>query len=298
MSCAASSDPFFDEPDPGLDLTDVDIALAQFRSLRGSARDTAFMGVEREIRRLQGVQAALVHEVAVSSSVDDAHHNVISWVQAVTNSSRSTASYHVRVAKLLADLPLLAAAVAAGEIGADQLALLVGLHSNPRCGHLLTDSETLLLEYATSLRFREFRLVCQRWLAYADPDGAHRDHQTSRENRSVSSSSRGAGHEFHAQGDAFTGDILIEIIDRQAAIELEHDVAWRVNEYGDRANEYPLPRTVNQRRYDAFMAIMFNNGGNGGAGGAAGSGNSGAGLPLVNKRTGLSRTLCEVAVLG
>ena len=150
MSCAASSDPFFDEPDPepqqGLDLTDVDTALAGFRGLRGSARDTAFMGVEREIRRLQGVQAALVHEVAASSSyVDDAHHNVTSWVQAVTNSSKSTALHHTQVAALLADLASLAVAVAAGDVGADQLRLLVGLHSNPRCGHLLTDSEDLLV---------------------------------------------------------------------------------------------------------------------------------------------------------
>ncbi len=273
VSCAASSDPFFDEPEHGLDLSDVDAALTGFRDLRGAERDTAFMGVEREIRRLQGVQAALVHEVAVSSSfVDDAHHNVTSWVQAVTNSSKSTALHHTQVAKLLAELPVLAVAVAAGDVGADQLQLLVGLHSNPRCGHLLADSEDLLLEHAKGLRLREFRLVCQRWLAHADPDGAHRDHETSRENRSVSSTNRGAGHEFRAQGDALTGDILIEIIDRQAAIELEHDIAWRANHYGDRANEYPLPRTNKQRRYDAFMTVMTNNT------------NSGAGseTPLVN----------------
>ncbi len=277
MSCAASSDPFFDDESPRLDLADVDAALAQFRGLRGAERDAAFMGVQREIRRLQGVQAALVHEVAVSSSyLDDAHHNVTSWVQAVTNSARSTALHHVQVAALLAELPVLRAAVAAGEIGADQLRLLVGLHSNPRCGHLLADSEALMLGYAKSLRLREFRLVCQRWLAHADPDGAHRDHETSRENRSVTSSNRGAGHEFHAQGDALTGDILIEIIDRQAAIELEHDIAWRANQYGDQAAQHPLPRATKQRRYDAFIAVMLNNTNGGGVGTGAGD------TPLVN----------------
>ena len=276
VSCAASSDPFFDKPDHGLDLADADTALAGFRGLRGASRDTAFMDVEREIRRLHALRAALVHEVTVSGSfVDDAHHNVTSWVQAVTNSSKSTASHNVRVSKLLADLPVLAAAVADGEIGSDQLRLLVGLRSNLRCGHLLADSEELLLSHAKGLRLREFRIVCQRWLAHADPDGAHRDHETSRENRSVTSLNRGAGHEFHAQGDALTGDILIKIIDRQAAIELEHDIAWRVNEYGDRANEYPLPRTVKQRRYDAFMAIMTNNAG-------CGAGGAGSETPLVN----------------
>ncbi len=224
------------------------------------------MGVEREIRRLHALQAALVHEVAVSGSfVDDAHHNVTSWVQAVTNSARSTAIHHAQVAKLLAELPLVAAAVAAGDIGDDQLRLLVGLHTNPRCRRMIADSEELLLEHAKGLRLREFRVVCQRWLAHADPDGAHKDHETSRENRSVTSSNRGAGHEFRAHGDALTGDILTEIIDRQTAIELEHDIAWRSAQYGDRANEYPLPRTTKQRRYDAFIAVMTNNAGSGGA---------------------------------
>ncbi len=223
------------------------------------------MGVEREIRRLHALQASLVHEVAVSSSyVDDAHHNVTSWLQAVTNSARSTALHHVQVAALLAELPVLAAAVEAGDVGDDQLRLLVGLHSNPRCGPLLADSEELLLGHAKGLRLREFRIVCQRWLAHADPDGAHRDHEASRENRSVTSSNRGAGHEFRASGDALTGDILTEIVNRQAAIELEHDIAWRTNQYGDRANEYPLPRTTKQRRYDAFIAVMTNNAGAGG----------------------------------
>ena len=232
------------------------------------------MSVEREVRRLHALQAALVYEVAASASfVDDAHHNITSWVQAVTNSSRSTAMLATQVAKLLADLPVLAAAVAAGEVGPDQLRLLVGLHGNPRCGHLLADSEELLVGHATSLRLREFRIVCQRWLAHADPDGAHRDHETSRENRSVTSSNRGAGHEFHACGDALSGDILNEIIDRQAAIKLEHDIAWRANQYGDEAAQHPLPRTNKQRRYDAFMAIMNNNAGNAGGG---------AGVPLVN----------------
>ena len=149
MSCAASSDPFFDEPEHRLELSDADAALAGFRGLRGSERDSAFMCVEREIRRLQGLQAALVHEVTMSSSfVDDAHHNATSWVQAVTNSSKSTALHATQVAKLLAELPSLAIAVVAGDVGNDQLRLLVGLHTNPRCGHMLADSEELLLQIA------------------------------------------------------------------------------------------------------------------------------------------------------
>ncbi|MUH49860.1 MAG: DUF222 domain-containing protein [Actinobacteria bacterium] len=265
VSCEADTDPFFYAPGP--DPTDTDTVVGEFRQLRGYARDAAFMGVEREIRRLLAVQAAMVHEVSVSYSyLDDAHHSPTSWVQAITNSSKGAALHHTHVARLFAELPLLAAAAAAGQVGPDQVRLLVGLHTNPRCGHLLAGSEALLLEDAKTLKLHEFRQICQRWLAHADPDGAHREHQLSREHRSVRSINHGAGHELHAQGDALTGDTLREIIDQHAAAELDNDLAWRSATYGDQAAQHPLPRTAQQRRYDAFVAVMLKGAGRDGHG--------------------------------
>jgi hypothetical protein len=200
----------------------------------------------------------MLHEVTVSLSyLDDGHRSITSWVQAVTNSSKSTALRHTHVSKLLAELPILAAAVADGSVGADQLRLLVNLHINPRCGPMLANSERLLVEHATTLRLYEFRQVCQRWQSHADPDGAHRDHQSSRDNRSVRCITHGAGHELFAQGDALTGDMLREIIDHHTTAEFDNDVAWRSAQYGDEADQYPLPRTAAQRRYDAFVAVIL-----------------------------------------
>ena len=66
--------------------------LDQFRGLGGYRRDQAYMAVEREVRRLHGLQAAMLVEVNRSCSfLDDFHHSATAWLQAVTNSSRGTA---------------------------------------------------------------------------------------------------------------------------------------------------------------------------------------------------------------
>ncbi len=251
-------------------------AVDAFRLLRGYERDLAFMRVEREMRRLREVQAAMLFEVAESVSyVDDGHHTPSAWFQAVTNSSRSSAAHTMRVASMLAALPRVAASLEAGEIGDDQLRLLVGLHANPRCGHLLANSEDLLLEHARSLPLRDFRVVCQRWLAHTDADGAHRDHEASRANRHVSNSQVGAGHHLQAEGDALSGDIMMKVLDEYANAEFQVDIADRRAAHGELANEHPLGRTARQRRYDAMLAIFLK-----AAGAQTASGSTRA--PLVN----------------
>ena len=248
--------------------------LDKFRGLGGYRRDQAYMAVEREVRRLHGLQAAMLVEVNRSCSfLDDFHHSATAWLQAVTNSSRGTAVRQTQTAQMLTDLPMLADAVAAGEVGADQLRLLTRLHANERCRDQLPDSEMLLLGHARSLTLRDFRLVCQRWEAHADPDGAHRDHDASRENRSVRSSQVGAGHQLHAEGDALTGEIIKEILDAHAQAEFETDLAERLATYRDQADQYPLARTARQRRYDALLAIFLK---------ATGTTQSTVRVPLVN----------------
>lgn len=252
-----SVDSFVEDPvveDPVIGLVDVD----GFRGLSGFRRDQAYLAVECEVRRLQALQAAMLFEVQRSSSfLDDYHHSARAWLQAVTNSSKSTAIHTVQCAAMLADLPVLAAAAAGGELGGDQLRLLTRLHSNTRCRDLLAGSVELLAGYAKTLTLREFRQVCQRWQAHADPDGAHADHQASRDNRSVTSSQLGAGHLLHAEGDALSGEIITAILDAHAETEYATDIAERAARYGNDANQHPLARTGRQRRYDALYAIFL-----------------------------------------
>jgi Domain of unknown function (DUF222) len=207
---------------------------------------------------LTALQAAMVAEVDRSGSyLDDCHRSTRSWVQAVSNSSKAVAINKVHMAGLLVALPVLAGAVAAGEIGGCQLRLLTRLHITPRCRDQLLDSEGLLVELARTLTLGDFRQACQRWEAHADPDGTHSDHQASRDNRTVRCSTVGSGHLLHAEGDALSGDVMTEILDAHARAELEDDLAELAARYGDQAGQHPLPRTAQQRRYDALLAIFL-----------------------------------------
>ena len=232
--------------------------LDGFRGMRGASRDRAFLAVECEIRRLRAVQARMVTEVNQSGSfLDDGHRSPTNWVQAVTNSSRPSAITITDTAKLIERLPTLAAAFHTGQIGTDQIKLLTKLNTNPRCRDRLPESEQLLLDCARTLTYHDFRRACQRWQNHADPDGAHRDHETSHRNRRVSTATVGAGHILHAEGDALSGDIIGDILNQHTESEFHRDIAERAARYGDQANQHPLARTSQQRRYDALMTIFL-----------------------------------------
>jgi hypothetical protein len=239
--------------------TDVDsFVVDDFMFLSGQARDAAFMSTEREIRRLQALQAGRIrHTETTCGFVDDAFHSITSWLQAVTNVARGSASFRVGVARLLEDMPLLASAGDEGRIGDDQLRLLVRLHTNDRCRPHMAESDALLTGHAASLTLRDFRQVCQRWESWADPDGTQRDHELSHANRSIKIAQTGTEFMLTAQGSAVTGEELEQIIQAHEQAEYEIDIAQRADRYGDQANQYPLARTARQRRFDAFVAVML-----------------------------------------
>ena len=63
----------------------VDIEIDEFVLLSGAARDAAFTSTEREIRRLQALQAGRIRYTETTFGfVDDAFHSITAWLQAVT----------------------------------------------------------------------------------------------------------------------------------------------------------------------------------------------------------------------
>ena len=232
--------------------------LDGFRVLRGRERDEEFMVVEREIRRLQAIQASRVRVVETSGSFgDDRFLSITAWVQGVTNCARPTASFVVRTGRLLADMPVLGVAAAAGAVGPDQLRLLGRLHANDRCRSQLPEFDQILTDAAMALTLRRFRQVCAHWEGYADPDGTHADHQASRQNRSIRFATDGAGFKLAVEGDALTGEMIREIVDAHEQAEYLTDVAERAAKYGANASEYPLARTAKQRQHDAFVNAII-----------------------------------------
>lgn len=260
-------------------VVNVADVMNEFSMLGGARRDDALMSVEREIRRLQAVRSTMIADVEFSASfVDDGHHSPTHWLQAVANCARSTAARQVNIAAMLHELPVAALAASRGDIGDDQLRLLLKLFVNQRGRQALVESESeaMLVGYAVSLTFRDFAQVCERWLAHVDPDGNIRDHELSRQARRVTNAQVGAGHVLTAQGDALSGDIINRILDAQAQAELDQDRADLVAAYGDSADQHPLARTSRQRRYDALLSIVLK------GAGASSPAATGFAEPLVN----------------
>ena len=265
------------------DVADVVNVMDEFSMLGGARRDDALMSVEREIRRLQAVRSTMIADVAFSASfVDDGHHSPTHWLQAVANCARSTAARQVNIAAMLRELPVVALAASRGDIGDDQFRLLLTLFLNQRGRQALAESESeaMLVGYASTLTLRDFAQVCERWLAHVDPDGNIRDHELSRQARRVTNAQVGAGHVLTAQGDALSGDIINRILDAQAQAELDQDRADLVAAYGDSADQHPLARTARQRRYDALVSVVLK----GAAAASSSPSSSPAGFaePLVN----------------
>jgi hypothetical protein len=116
------------------------------------------------------------------------------------------------------------------------------------------------VDWATRFSFYDFARLIRRWLLAADPDGAHRDHEASRENRHVKYSQLGAGYMLSAEGDALTGEKIHEVLTRRTEDEYRKDLAAREAMWGDDAANHPLPRTARQRHYDAFVSIFLDGG--------------------------------------
>ncbi|MEO6123750.1 MAG: DUF222 domain-containing protein [Ilumatobacteraceae bacterium] len=248
--------------------------MGAFALLRGGERDAELLGVAKLIRELTVVQAEMIQSVAVSGAFsDDAHCSAKSWVEAVLNSSPTTAANIVKTAELLADVPQLASALRAGSVGCDQVDELRKLYGNDRCRAELRARGYRLVGPAKQLTFSDFHQVLDRWKAHVDPDGNHRDHEASRQRRHVRFGTVGHEGVIHAEGDAASTEEMIDILKAHVESEFLKDCEERRLRHGVDAEIHPLRRTHGQRCYDALQEIFRK---------AAGTGVAGVSDPTVN----------------
>ncbi len=222
--------------------------------------------LDTEVRRLE-VQARELdaRRLAVRAAAEntqtftiDGHTSAKAYLRATTNQPAAVALAETRRARLCRDFPAVGEALITGRIGIGQIDELVRITRNPRAvTHLDDEQITMLLGHAEHLSIRNFANAVDHWLMWADPDGAWRDQTESIDHRSghvvvtnceVSLSAMG--------GDVLTAEALTNIFDHFVELEFRKDCEARKAQYGDRADEFPLPRTDAQRRFDAFVAIF------------------------------------------
>ncbi len=234
------------------ELLNVDVG-----SLAGVATDDVLARIEVERRRLDALAAQVIaHGVATERWTEDGHRSVQQWVSAVTNCSPPAASQHVRRSRIIGELKRVADAWVDGDVGTGQVDELARLLRNPRAAHHLAGSEELLLEQARTMRFADFTVVTERWLAYADPDGHLKRHDDARKQRSAGTSFVGPSFRFNAAGDTATGVELRAIYEQFTTGEFLADWDHATALYGPKISKNQLARTHQQRCYDALMTIF------------------------------------------
>ena len=236
----------------------VEELVEELMECSDSDLDARVRSLELERRRTEAELALTAGEIDRRRSyLDDGHRSLKAYLRGTCSYSDAEAARVGRLATAADGVPGLAEALHHGRIGTPQANELAVAHANPRVRDRLVEFAPMLLELAERLSFREFRTCVQRFVMLADLDGAHRDLDESIQNRRARVVNlNGSLHLDGGGGDPLVNVELEAIFRHFCELEYQADVAARRAEYGDRADEHPLPRTAAQRGYDAFVAIM------------------------------------------
>ncbi len=202
-----------------------------------------------EARVLDGVDRRRVY-------APDGHLSAKALVRHVGQLPGFEAHRRWQVVRMLRDLPTVAAAYAAGEVGTGQVEELARVHANPRVRDLMPAAEELLLEDAQTSTFADFRVLLRAWRDYADQDGAAdrakraHDRRDMRMTQEFDQGWRAVG-QFGTTMGSLTADL------HEAFVRAETEADWEKAraEHGDQATVDDLARTPGQRRADAWWAI-------------------------------------------
>lgn len=264
--------------------------LEGLTELTDQALDSHIRQLESERRRLEAEMAAAI-AVAEHRQLPalDGHRTINAYLRATINCSSSEAGRLRGLARAVDQVDGLGDAWLAGRLGVSQATRFSMLRSNRRVRPHLGEFAPLLLDHAEQLPFCDFVTCVERFVAQADADGAHDARDDAVEHRDAHVRDLAGMVDITAHGgDGLTTAEMISIHQRFVEAEYRADVDARRAEYGDAADQQPLPRTANQRRFDA-MATIFRRA-------AAADGLGSTSDPLVNiviDATTWSRLLAE-----
>ena len=189
------------------------------------------------------------------SWVDDDVRSAGAWLVDRCGISPGEARQQLRHARLLRQLPLTAAAFAAGEIGVARVRVLLGAVSVRTIGRYVED-EQVLVEQAKTLHFDDLVTAVRYWSQLADPDGCERsaEEQAARRHLDVAETLDGMSYGRFAL-PAVEAAIVSDALHR---IEQElFDADWRAakERFGEVFSVDQLSRTPTQRRADALVEM-------------------------------------------
>ena len=214
--------------------------------------------LEIEARRLAARQADLLAELDRSGLFHrDGHASAKVMVRHVGRLSSATASSRARISRAMGDLPEVADAFRAGEIGVDQMDLIARIHRNGRVRLLLIDAQTWFLELAQRTPFKDFERTAREWERLADQDGPEPNDRMHRARKvSLTQDDQTLVWEMSGRFASMMGAQIDEIFQHYAAADFAADWEKARANHGDDACELNLPRTADQRSADALWQVF------------------------------------------
>lgn len=220
--------------------------------------DAALRQIELESRRVEARRAAVLAVAeAQRSYAADGHRTMRNYVAATCNSSPATNLRERRRAQLLGASEEVGEALLIGRIGVSQVDELAAVFANRRVADELIRALPALVECAERMTFDDFRTCLKRWVTLVDLEGSLRELDESVEGRTASVSV--IADELHVSvsgGDPVTAASIEAVFGQFVDAEFRADCQTRRDEHGDEAHAHPLPRTAEQRRFDAFATMV------------------------------------------
>lgn len=226
-------------------------------ALPESSLDERLRTNELTIRRLAAERAALIGVIEQRGVFAGEHRSMAAYLRATVNCSNGTASSDRRLARLLATHPSVGDALHAGHITVDAALQICRVQSNRRVREWLGVVVPVLVDLAEHSSHGEFAGHVSDLIAQLDHDGAFADTDDSIEGRSATVVEVGGEVAVRAHGgDPIQAAQLQSVFDAFVEGEYRNDLAARRAEHGEDAEQFPLPRTGAQRRFDALLAIF------------------------------------------
>ena len=239
----------------------LDKMLAADHEFLNAQEASLLVGVlERASRKLDALKIAIVDTVDRNGLyAEDGHASAKTWVAFTCRTSGREAHRRVAFAKMFRTLDETACRYRTGEIGQDQVFELSRAFRNPRCGHLLVESEALLLEHEQALTAKQFEIAVKHWLSIADAEGIKQRHDSLHKHRDLRITPQfDGGFKVDGTFGPEQGAAIKEVHDRYTETERLVDWAAAKAEHGDNVTSADLARTEAQRRADAFYTIFVN----------------------------------------
>jgi hypothetical protein len=189
---------------------------------------------------------------------DHGHRSVTGYLKQQLNCPASEARRLKLRGRLFNQYPDIGDALGSSRISAAQVDLLANASKHPVAGKRFAEFAALLTGQGEQLEYAEFVIAVKYFTTQADPDGSFDDQQFHDDHRTASVSINNGAVNVHASGgDPLRASEMKAIFDKAVNTDFEKDCDTRRQLHGNDALNYPLPRSTEQRKFDAMYAMFM-----------------------------------------